>query len=75
MIRADDGGSEGWPRTTPRSRDEFIAVTRREHELNPAFRNAEWVATQCEPRRALFEVIKARVAKLAEARAAAAQSR
>ena len=37
------------------------------------FRNVEWVATQCAPGRALFEVIKARVAKLAEARLAAAK--
>ena len=110
-----------WPRT----QDELMAVTRREHELNRAFRqtgsfwemaygfvkhgvvnpemflesigegffllakvqpfleayrrdvspnafrNAEWVATETAPGRALFEVIKARVAKLAEARLAA----
>ena len=109
----------------PRSYDEFIAVTKRDHELNRAFRqtgtfwemaygmvkhgivhpefflesngegfflyakvlpyveqyrkdvsplgfrNVEWVATQCAPGRALFEVIKGRVAKLAEARLAA----
>lgn len=108
----------------PRSYEEFLAVTKREHELNRAFRqvgtfwemaygmvkhgivhaeyflesngegfflyakalpyveqyrremaplafrNAEWVATQCAPGRALFEAIKARVAKLAEARLA-----
>jgi hypothetical protein len=109
----------------PRSYEDFLAVTKRDHELNRAFRqvgtfwemaygmvkhgivhaeyflesngegfflyakvlpyveqyrrdmaplafrNAEWVATQCAPGRALFEVIKARVARLAEARLAA----
>jgi hypothetical protein len=35
-----------------------------------AFRNAEWVATQCEPGRAVFANIQARVAKVAAARAA-----
>ena len=113
----------------PRSYEEFIAVTKRDHELNRpfrqvgtfwemaygmvkhgivhaeyflesngegfflyakalpfveqyrremaplAFRNAAWVATQTAAGRALFEVIKARVAKLAEARLAAATAR
>jgi hypothetical protein len=41
-------------------------------DINPlAFRNAEWAATQCAPGRTMFGVIQARVAKLAEARAAA----
>ena len=35
-----------------------------------AFRNAEWVAVECDPGRAVYAVIKARVAKLAAARAA-----
>jgi hypothetical protein len=35
-----------------------------------AFRNAEWVATQCEPGRAVYSNIQARVAKVAAARAA-----
>lgn len=43
-------------------------------DVNPlAFRNAEWVAVECPPGRAVFGVIKGRVAKLAEARAAAAR--
>ena len=43
-------------------------------EVSPAaFRNAEWVATQCSPGRALFENIQARVRKQAEARLAAAK--
>jgi hypothetical protein len=33
-----------------------------------AFRNAEWVATKCSAGRRLFEVIEARVKKLAAAR-------
>lgn len=33
-----------------------------------AFRNVEWVATQCAPGRAVFATIQARVAKLAAAR-------
>ena len=33
-----------------------------------AFRNAEWVATECEDGRALYERIKARVAQMAAAR-------
>ena len=38
-------------------------------EVNPnAFRNAEWVATQCPAGQKLYEVIQARVRKLAEAR-------
>ena len=109
----------------PRSYEEVLAITRREHELNRAFRqvatfwemaygmvkhgivnaeyflessgegfflfakiqpyldqyrrdvnalafvNAEWVARECPPGRALFANIEARVKKLAEARAAA----
>jgi hypothetical protein len=43
-------------------------------DVNPlAFRNAEWAAVECPPGRAIFAVIKARVAKLAEGRAAAAR--
>lgn len=38
-------------------------------DVNPlAFRNAEWVAVECPPGRALYATIKARVAKLAAAR-------
>lgn len=35
-----------------------------------AFRNAEWVDTQCDPGRTVFEHFQARVAKAAAARAA-----
>ena len=38
-----------------------------------AFRNAEWVATQCEPGRALFANVTVRVQKAAAARLAAAK--
>lgn len=38
-------------------------------EYSPmVFRNAEWVATQCEPGRRLYEVIQARVRRMMEAR-------
>jgi hypothetical protein len=44
------------------------------NDVNPlSFRNAEWLSVECPPGRAIFAVIKARVAKLAEARAAAAR--
>ena len=33
-----------------------------------AFRNAEWVVTECRPGRKMFEIIEARVKKLAAAR-------
>jgi hypothetical protein len=50
----------------------FLEAYRR--EVSPAaFRNAEWVATQCPPGRALFENIQARVRKQAEARLTAAK--
>jgi hypothetical protein len=45
----------------------FLAKIR--EEGNPAaFRNAEWVARECPDGRALYERIKARVAKMAAAR-------
>jgi len=54
-----------WPRS-------FEEAYRR--EVNAlAFRNAEWVARECPPGRALFESIQARVRKLAEARLAPAK--
>jgi len=50
----------------------FLEAYRR--EVSPAaFRNAEWVGTQCPPGRALFENIQARVRKQAEARHAASK--
>lgn len=41
-------------------------------EISPlAFRNAEWVATECPEGKAVYEVIQARVKRMAEAREAA----
>ncbi len=41
-------------------------------DISPlAFRNAEWVAVQCPPGKTIYAIVQARVAKLAEARAAA----
>ena len=46
-------------------------LERYRQEANPAsFRNAEWVCTQCPAGQRTYEIIKARVAKMAAARAA-----